>query len=166
MKHVQTVYAMSVCLGLAALTTSLPSRAAGTYEDVQIQAWPGASCMIESVGNPSDTPLPVIADHEGVVEFQALSAIAQSAASGAVSALSLKCHDDTGRSQVYPVDLTSAATFAPLARTRAPTSPVRSALSGDPMSYTRTELIARGYGVRPDRMRSVSPVADETSAEA
>jgi hypothetical protein len=127
------------------------SSAATTWSTIQVLTWPAAQCTVDRVGGPNDG-VPVIADDLGVAQFGAVPAGSHSA----VNALSLDCHDDSGRSQSYPIDLTSSATFQPLPANALPPDPrpVRPALTGDPMSYSVQELVGSGYGIRPD------PVAD------
>jgi hypothetical protein len=102
------------------------------------------------VGNPDDKPVVAVADFNGIAQFSALPADAQSA----VKALLLHCQDTNGHSGLYNIDLTSAATFAPLPVPSRPPSSLRPGLTGDPMSYSRQELIANGYGLRPDPLTS------------
>jgi hypothetical protein len=69
----------------------------------------------------------------------------------AVQRLTLDCTDSDGPTSTCPVDLMADDTFTPrplnLASERGKDHP---ALTGDPLSYTRSELIEAGYGLRPD----------------
>ena len=86
-------------------------------------------------------------DDDGYARFHAVRATA----SDAVQRLALDCTDSAGKSYSYSVDLTSDDTFAPrplnLANERGTDRP---ALKGDPLSYSQSELIQAGYGLRPD----------------
>ncbi len=129
----------------AAVTAS--TIAAAAYSPVQVLTWPGAKCDLQPVGS-GDQSVPVIADDLGVAQFGAVPAGPNST----VTALSLACHDDTGRTQSYAIDLTSSATFQALRASATTPDPksVRPALTGDPASYSQQELVSGGYGVRPD----------------
>jgi hypothetical protein len=63
----------------------------------------------------------------------------------AVQRLTLDCTDSDGPTSTCPVDLMADDTFTPRERGKD-----RPALTGDPLSYTRSELIEAGYGLRPD----------------
>ncbi len=106
------------------------------------------TCSLHPEGHadPAEA-IPVIVEEDGVARFLAL----RPTAPGAVDRLALDCVDRSGSAKTYPVDLRSEETFAPrpfdASRT---TLEARPALPGDPLSYTQAELLARGYGLRPD----------------
>jgi hypothetical protein len=130
---------------------------------VQLQTWPGAQCSAQPAGNTDPNQvLPVMADDLGVVQFSAVRA----APSDPVTAVVVDCQDGSGKTQTYPLDLTSASTFQPLpaSATAAPPGTTRPALKGDPMTYSEQELIDQGYGVRPDP--NVAPRAYQTWRDA
>jgi hypothetical protein len=145
--------AESLVASEAVETTASAPTAAGSvpatgFSAVQVLAWSGAQCSLHPQGNLAvDQALPVLADDAGVAHFSAVHA----APGDAVTVLSLDCEDDTGRSQTFDVDLTSAATFQPIpAPAAAAVLPTRPALAGNPMAYSQRELLDGGYGIRPD----------------
>jgi hypothetical protein len=135
-----------------ALGTSVQSLAAAastsskTFAQVVVRTWPEADCLL----HPSNSTVPADAleafpDDLGAARFYAV----QAAPNDPVTALSLDCHDSTGRRQSYVVDLTSASTF----RADPAASPAaaldRPALTGDPQQYSPEYLWEHGYGQRP-----------------
>jgi hypothetical protein len=110
---------------------------------VTIAVTPGAVCSLHPAG-VTDPDVPVYADDLGVARFAAVRAKPVDA----VTMLSLDCTDDGGHATTYPVDLTTDVTFQPVPSTQ--TGLVRPALLGDPMQYSKQELIDRDYGLRPD----------------
>ncbi len=73
------------------------------------------------------------------------------AAADKIQRLNLSCKDSDGRPSIFSADLTSDDTFQSrplnLAIERGTDRP---ALAGDPLSYSQSELIQAGYGLRPD----------------
>jgi hypothetical protein len=115
---------------------------------VTLRAWPDAECKVHPFGD-STGALDLFADELGVVRFVA----AHTTPSDEVTALSLDCHDDTGRSETYTLDLTTPRTFDPLPPIppeQWPPGALRPALSGDPLAYSQDELHAMGFPRRPD----------------
>jgi hypothetical protein len=92
-----------------------------------------------------------MADDFGIAHFAALRA----APGDAITELSLACRDATGRNQVYSIDLTSPDTFrpaTPVPPEQWPAGSFRPALD-HPDEYSQEQLLAMGYGLRPDRLR-------------
>jgi hypothetical protein len=137
--------------------TASSTASSTNFSTLQILAWPGAQCTVQPVGNTDpEQVLPVFADDLGVVQFGAMPA----APGDTVTALSLDCHDDAGRTHTYPIDLTAAKTFNALPSNAVAVDPrsIRPALTGDPMSYSQQDLLNRGYGLRPDPAACVSRI--------
>jgi hypothetical protein len=135
----------------SALTaTSQPSVRTNASATIQVATWPEAQCDLKMPG--SSDSLQVFADDLGVAQFVSHRV----SATDPVTALSLDCHDDTGRTGTYTIDLTSDSTFEPVdpALVAAMARPLRPGLTGDPMQYALEDLLARGYGLRPDRASS------------
>jgi len=130
-----------------ALNHPIPSAAKRSYAPASVQASPELQCLIYPEGAEPSTGLTLFTDDDGYARFHAVRA----AAGDKVQRLTLDCKDSGGRPFLYSVDLTSADTFAPrpvnLAYERGTDRP---ALTGDPLSYTQSELIQAGYGLRPD----------------
>jgi hypothetical protein len=98
----------------------------------------------------------VFTDHDGYARFQAV----QMSPGDAVKQLILDCTDTTGKQSTYSVDLTSDETFAPHPINLADEPGVdRPALSGDPLSYTQSQLLKAGYGLRPDPVANAAGYA-------
>jgi len=118
-----------------------------SYTPASVRALPGLKCSIYPAGGEPSKGLTVFTDDDGYARFHAVRA----AGGDAVQRLTLDCTDSDGTLSTYSADLTSAVTFEPhplnLANERGIDRP---ALSGDPLSYTQSELIDAGYGLRPD----------------
>ncbi len=109
---------------------------------------PNADCQLSG----GAAPIAVFADEDGVTTFFA----APLAATAAVHVFTLDCTGPDGATTSYPIDLSSAATFAPLDAAQLPARSnaiMRPALSGDPASYADAYLVQNGYGLRPDATR-------------
>jgi hypothetical protein len=129
----------------------VPSRLptdARHFEPASVLVKPGLRCELQSERNvdPAQT-ISLLTDADGYARFHALRATA----ADRTQRLSLTCADSTGKASTYSVDLTSAETFVPRPLDLAAEPGIdRPALSGDPMSYSQGQLIAAGYGLRPD----------------
>jgi hypothetical protein len=125
----------------------IPSAPKKRYEAASVAALPGLECKLYAEGSTPSKSLTVFTDDDGYARFHAVRATA----SDASQRLALDCVDSIGKSYSYLVDLTSDDTFTPrplnLANERGTDRP---ALQGDPLSYSRSELIQAGYGLRPD----------------
>jgi hypothetical protein len=140
-----------LALGLASSSALADGGAGGAYEAAAVKAAPGLSCRLHPSAAPADTGIKVFTDHDGYARFMAV----RSGADDATAAFTLACANAKGVASAYPVDLASEATFAPRPVDLSKEPGVdRPALKGDPMNYRQADLLAGGYGVRPD------PVAD------
>lgn len=93
---------------ISAPSATNPSLSARTPKPVSFFVWPGADCSLHPTPSfaASDT-LDVFADELGMVSFVAAQAIP----GDAIESLSLDCHDVSGRTATYVLDLTSTKTF-------------------------------------------------------
>lgn len=127
------------------------SEPAGRFEPVSVLASPGLECRVHPEGKPTAASVRVFTDDDGYARFLALRQVSGSP----VTRLALDCTDSAGHPSQFSADLTAEATFAPnplnLANERGTDRP---ALRGDPMSFSQSELIRAGYGVRPDPSNS------------
>jgi len=144
-------------LATLALGLGLPGHAAPStkaYEAVAVHAAPGLQCAVLEPG--SSKGIPVFTNDDGYARFYAVKPTgAQSAKS-----LTLDCKDAEGKPSSFSVDLASGELFAPHPLDISKEKGVdRPALSGDPQSFTRTELVERGYGLRPDRQKNPAAYA-------
>ncbi|MGP0074464.1 MAG: G1 family glutamic endopeptidase [Bryobacteraceae bacterium] len=130
-----------------ALDHPIPSAPQRSYEPASVRALAGLQCLIYPEGSTPSAGLTVFTDDDGYARFHAV----RQTAADKVQRLTLDCKDSAGRPSVFSVDLTSDETFAPrplnLATERGTDRP---ALAGDPLSYSQSELIQAGYGLRPD----------------
>jgi hypothetical protein len=118
--------------------------------NVYVQTTPNATCVLDA-GEPA-RPMPVIANDVGIAHFT-LKPRHEGAAT-----VFLDCRGADGTSMRYPLDLSGTSDAAALAATRTsmealariPHGTPRPPLVGDPMSYKQSDLLARGYGRRPD----------------
>lgn len=135
--------------------------AAASYEPASVRAAPGLQCNLYPTGEDATSGVPVFTDDDGYARFHAV----RPSGTYAVTELTLDCKDAAGKPSTYPVDLSSAATFAPnpvnLANERGADRP---ALQGDPMSLTQAQLIEAGYGLRPDPAKDPESYARWLSA--
>jgi hypothetical protein len=132
---------------------SQPKR---SFTAASIPALPGLQCNLHPPGSELSAGVPVFTNDDGYARFYAV----KMTASDAVNRLTLDCTDTTGKPSSYSVDLTSDNTFAPnpvnIANERGTDRP---ALSRDPFSYTQSELLQAGYGLRPDPVKNASAYA-------
>jgi hypothetical protein len=130
----------------AAPASPIPTGSTKSYLPASVLAFPGSQCLLHRPGSDSKG-LPVFADDDGYVRFYAVRATP----GDAFQQRNLECTDSAGKAHSYSVDLASDDTFVPR-----PVNPAnergtdRPALTGDPLSYSETELIQAGYGPRPD----------------
>ena len=131
----------------APLVHPIPSAPKKSFVPASFSALPELQCKLYPEGSDSSKGLTVFTDDDGYARFHAVRATA----SDAVQRLALNCTDSAGKSHSYSVDLTADETFAPhplnLANERGTDRP---ALTGDPLSYSQSELIQAGYAPRPD----------------
>ncbi len=124
--------------------------AVNVVTNVYVEAKPNAMCMFDP-GEPG-RDMPVVANDVGIVHLTM-----KPTREGAATSL-LDCRQGDGSSVRYTLELSATTNEAALAATRArmdalartPHGTPRPALVGDPMSYKPSELLARGYGRRPD----------------
>ncbi|HVO26272.1 MAG TPA: hypothetical protein VMW56_21875 [Candidatus Margulisiibacteriota bacterium] len=148
-----TAAALVSCSGGKSDVASSPdasgaSAPARTTSPVVVTAWPGAECDIHLFGDPTGAT-PLFADDLGRVRFAAVHQTPKDE----VTAVSLDCHDDSGRKETYTLDLTSPRTFElppPVPPEQWPPGSLRSPLAGNPLAYTQNELQAMGFPRRPD----------------
>jgi hypothetical protein len=152
------LYTVTVCLLvlLGTLSALGQQAAAENFEPASVHASPGLNCNVYPTGSSSTDGVPVFTDDDGYARFYAKKA----SQGDSVSQLTLDCKDSTGRTYSYFADLTSPETFTPrplnLATERGTDRP---ALEGDPLSYTQSQLIQAGYGLRPDPVKDSAAYA-------
>ncbi|HTW08661.1 MAG TPA: G1 family glutamic endopeptidase [Acidimicrobiales bacterium] len=117
------------------------------YEPASVAAMPGLQCELHPPGTPAAQGIPVATNSDGYARFYAVKV----GNGGAGQWLTLSCTNSAGKAFSYPVNLASAATFAPrpLALAAQP-GKNRPPLTGDPMRFTQAQLVQLGYGLRPD----------------
>jgi hypothetical protein len=117
------------------------------YEAASVHASAGLHCRLYPAGSKPSSGVVVFTDADGYARFHAI----RPASGDAVHQLTLDCTDSAGKASSYPVDLRSADTFAPRPLNLALEPGIdRPALKGDPLSYTQSQLIQAGYGLRPN----------------
>ncbi len=138
------------CLAILMAAASQGQESAAlkrSFHPASVRALPGLECQLYPEGSVPSKGVTVFTDDDGYARFHAVRA----AASDKIQRLALSCKDSGGRSSAFSADLTSEDTFRPrplnLAGERGTDRP---ALAGDPLSYSQSELIQAGYGVRPD----------------
>ncbi len=140
----------SVGAELATRADSRTPSLAKSFSAASVRASPGLNCKLYPPGAPS-AGVSLVTDDDGYARFHA----AKSAAHDAIQRLVLDCLDASGKSSTYSVDLTSSETFAPnpinLAKSPGTDRP---ALTGDPLSHAQSQLLAEGYGLRPDPVKN------------
>ncbi len=142
--------------GAPATSTPVHSASSRSYIHASVRALPGLDCQLYPQGRASSAAVSVFTDEDGFARFDAVRATADAA----VQRLTLDCVDREGRSSSYPVDLRSDATFVARPFNTADAPGVdRPALTGDPLGLTQSELIQRGYGLRPDPVNDASGYA-------
>jgi hypothetical protein len=145
----------------ASAATATPVAAAVTHAvqpnvntTLFVQVLPKSKCLLGD--GTSSQGLHLYAFENGIVHFD-ITAPQKSA-----TTLYIDCQGLDGTSMRYPVILSptadpvaisaTQASFAPLAQSKNGTP--RPPLTGDPMSYTSGELLAKGYGRRPDPVKT------------
>jgi hypothetical protein len=116
-----------------------------------IQVQPKATCTLPE-GNPVQK---IFANDEGVVRMNVRPT------REATGTFRLECRGEDGALVAFPVELAVTSDPGALAATKAQIKPfleskpgtLRRALVGDPMAYSQEELLAGGYGQRPDPMK-------------
>jgi hypothetical protein len=128
-----------------------PEAMAGAYEAASVRAKPDLQCKLHTPGTPATQGIPVDTGGDGYARFYAVRA-----GHGAARAtLVLNCRNASGGASAYPVDLASAATFAPRPLDlAAQPGKDRPRLAGDAMQFTQAQLIQDGYGLRPSPVSS------------
>lgn len=123
------------------------NRAAAAMVAVAVHAKPRLTCKLYTAGHPEKAGIELATDDDGYARFYALKVQATSPYRKQL----LACRAERGATSTFAIDLAAAKTFIPhpidLRQERGRDRP---ALQGDPMSPSRQELIARGYGLRPD----------------
>jgi hypothetical protein len=135
-------------------TESTRSVARAPFERVWVTTAPNADCRLHPTGvsDPAHA-LTVYADERGLASFRAPHLTSATPAE-IPTHLSLDCDTGDGTTVSHSIDLTADATFrAPIFPETSP-SLRRPALTGDPMSYSQSELIRNGYGLRPDPVKA------------
>ncbi len=156
MKPTPRIFA-SVVLALASMAAHaqthpgsspvIPTAPKRSFAPASFSALPELQCKLYPEGGTASKGLTVFTDDDGYARFHAVRATA----SDVVQRLALDCRNSTGKPYSYSVDLTSADTFAPHPlNLRNERGTERPALKGDPLGYSRLELIQAGYGLRPD----------------
>lgn len=134
-----------ICIAVFTSAQTPGTRGVKDFAPASVQALPGLKCNLHNIGDTVSVPLDT--DDDGYARFYAVRANTDSD----VREMALDCEDSSGAEHSYPVDLTSEDTFVSrplnLANERGTARP---ALIGDPMSYSQSELIEAGYGLRPD----------------
>jgi hypothetical protein len=118
---------------------------------VAVHAKRGLTCKLYTDARQEQRGISLVTDDDGYARFYALRVDALSSNRHQI----LACKDIRGAASSYAVDLAAADTFIAhpidLKRERGRDRP---ALQGDPMSLSQQELVAKGYGLRPDPRRS------------
>ncbi|MDR3553983.1 MAG: hypothetical protein P4L55_04455 [Syntrophobacteraceae bacterium] len=167
MKHLLSLLllagALTLCLGaLCPASVGAQSTAPKvSFVPASVLALPGLHCKIYPTGSDPSSGLEVYTDDDGYARFLALRA----GKGNEVQQLTLACTDSSGKAYSYSVDLTSEETFASrqinIATERGKDRP---ALKGDPLGYTKSQLIQAGYGLRPDPVTEPAAYARWLSA--
>jgi len=109
-----------------------------------VKAAPNLKCKLHEAGRDAGTGITVYTDADGYARFHAVRENQ--------GQMKLTCTDEAGQISSYPVDLSSAETFADRPRDLAKEpGDDRPRLTGDPSSYTEAQLAQMGYGLRPGR---------------
>ena len=142
---VKATSSVSIASAASTQTTALSS--------IAFLTWPDAECLVHPTnnGDPLEA-LQLYADADGIVQFSAVR-------TQEPTSVSLDCHDATGKTATFVLDLSAASTFDALAVSLPSKVPTRAALVGDPMSYSQSYLFQNGYGLRPDPTKAASRYA-------
>ncbi len=118
------------------------------FEAASIPVAAGSNCTLRQAALPAiPGDLRLTADDDGVARFYA----ARPQKPGDLDALALDCVSSSGATNTYPIDLRAAETFAPRPFDAAKAGlDYRPGLQGDPSQFSTEELMAKGYGLRPD----------------
>ena len=117
------------------------------YASASVKAAPDLQCKLHAPGARPASGLTVFTDGDGYARFHAV----RPSPGNPVQPQMLTCTDEVGRTATYAVDLASNETFADRPHNIANERGIdRPALTGDPFSYTQTQLSQEGYGLRPD----------------
>ena len=136
------------------LTRTIP-REGATW--VTIQTLPGALCSFDVADNPEPgKALELYADDEGLIRFRSRATDRRATS----AAMRLDCTAESGARASYDVDLVVDDDAAPAPTPPVHPSRVRPALTGDPLSFTREELVARDFPPRPDPAREPQRYAE------
>jgi hypothetical protein len=123
------------------------------YVAASAHVLPGLQCKLYPMGNSPSEGVTVITDDDGYARFHAVRATV----GDAVQRLTLDCVDSTGRPSSFPVNLASDDTFAARPVNLAAERGIdRPGLKADPLSYTQSQLIQTGYGLRPDPVKDAA----------
>jgi hypothetical protein len=137
------------------LAQSLPSEqaiririAADKVTPIAVRVQPKATCTLSGVNSPRK----IFANDEGIIRLEVRP---KQEANGVIQ---IECAGEDGVLKVYPVGLEVTSNTDELEATRNNMKPlmeskpgtVRPGLARDPMAYTQEELLAGGYGRRPD----------------
>jgi hypothetical protein len=140
--------------GLAASVSISSSAAALKFirpsgiTSLTVRTLPNADCTLVKSGDLPESGLEFGSDELGQVHFYAHPAGA--ALHSASLALNCTAADGTVSAQQVDVSVDASATDDPLLQPGKPRPP----LAGDPMSYSQSELVQRGYPPRPDPSQS------------
>jgi hypothetical protein len=121
---------------------------------VTLQVPPRSICSLYHPDNPARR-LQLDADDRGIVRFHATAKVGAEPVE-----LRLEYTDDSGLGWRHAVSLSAGIGGTPsmsspeLVSAPIVTGPVRPALEGDPMRFSTTELVARGYPPRPDPVKA------------
>ena len=136
-------------------TSSETSSVTKSFSAASVRALPGLNCKLYPAGAPSSS-VSLLTDDDGYARFYAI----KRGVEDAIKSLTLDCADARGNPSTYSVDLTSSETFLPnpinLAKLPGTDRP---ALNGDPLSYTQSQLLEAGYGLRPDPVKNAAGYA-------
>src|ERR1700693_3138072 len=119
----------------------IPTAPKKSYEPASVRALPGLQCRLYAERSDPFKGLRVFTDDDGYAPFHAVPV----SANAPVQRLTLDCKDSEAAPSTFSVDLTSDQTFEPrpldIANERGTDRP---ALTGDPLSYSQSELIQAG----------------------
>jgi hypothetical protein len=112
-----------------------------------VHARPGLVCTLHSANQKKESGLSVVTDDDGYARFYALRVPVDNPDRKQL----LSCEDAKGRRFTYSADLSTDEPFRPhLIDLKREPGRDRPALQGDSMAVSQVELVARGYGLRPD----------------
>ncbi len=136
--------------------TVMPAISKKAYVAASVHALPGLHCKLHVPGAAPSADIPVYTDVDGYARFYAVPALP----ADTVQRLTLDCTDPAGKPSSYLVDLRSSDTFAPRPlKLGEEQGTDRPALTGNPLALTQSQLIERGYGLRPDPAKDAAAYA-------